>query len=159
MTEVEKALVDYAIAYSIPLATGKLKSMSISQNVAGYEVLEKYSEVFLSRFKGQFGEGRYLNYDCSVSTSHVMVRFFVTNRNEEPTFKATSLDALEQFLLKLSVEGLSDNLYLRKDIRGFEKNGFYIVKLCNLRLWHPAVAYVDVEEFVDAILSNQNDKR
>ena len=159
MTEVEKALVDYAIAYSIPLATGKLKSMSISQNVAGYEVLEKYSEVFLSRFKGQFGEGRYLNYDCSVSTSHVMVRFFVTNRNEEPTFKATSLDALEQFLLKLSVEGLSDNLYLRKDIRGFEKNGFYIVKPCDLRLWHPAVAYVDVEEFVDAILSNQNDKR
>ena len=159
MTEVEKALVDYAIAYSIPLATGKLKSMSISQNVAGYEVLAKYSEVFLSRFKGQFGEGRYLNYDCSVSTSHVMVRFFVTNRNEEPTFKATSLDALEQFLLKLSVEGLSDNLYLRKDIRGFEKNGFYIVKPCDLRLWHPAVAYVDVEEFVDAILSNQNDKR
>ena len=159
MTELEKALVDYAIAYSIPLATGKLKSMSISQNVAGYEVLEKYSEVFVSRFKGQFGEGRYLNYDCSVSTSHVMVRFFVTNRNEEPTLKVTSLDALEQFLLKLSVEGLSDNLYLRKDIRGFEKNGFYIVKPCDLRLWHPAVAYVDVEEFVDAILSNPNDKR
>ena len=41
----------------------------------------------------------------------------------------------------------------------FEKNGFYIVKPCDLRLWHPAVAYVDVEEFVDAILSNQNDKR
>jgi len=87
-----------------------------------------------------------------------MVRFFVTNRNEEPTFKAASLDALEQFLLKLSVEGLSDNLYLRKDIRGFEENGFYIVKPCDQRLWHPAMAYVDVEEFVDAILLNQNDK-
>ena len=159
MTEVEKALVDYAIDYTIPLATGKLESVSVSLNIAGYEILEKYAEVFLSRFKGQFGEGRYLNYECSVATSHVMVRFFVTNKNEEPTFKAASLDALEQFLLKLSVEGLSDNLYLRKDIRGFEENGFYIVKPCDQRLWHPAVAYVDVEEFVDAILSNQNDKR
>ena len=161
MTEVEKALVDYAIAYTIPLATGKLESMSVSRIIAGYgyEILEKYAEVFISRFKGQFGEGRYLNFECSVFTSHVMVRFFVTNEYDEPTFKEAGLDALEQFLLKLSVEGLSDNLYLRKDIRGFEENGFYIVKPNDQRLWHPAVAYVDVEEFVDAILSNQNDKR
>ena len=158
VTEVEQALIDYAIAYTIPLATGKLESKSVTQNAAGYEILEKYAEVFLTRFNGQFGEGRYLNYECSIANSHVMVRFFVTNRNEEPTFKAASLDALEQFLLKLSVEGLSDNLYLRKDIRGFEENGFYIVKPCDQRLWHPAMAYVDVEEFVDAILLNQNDK-
>lgn len=159
VTVVEKALIDYAIAYTIPLATGKLESMPVSRSVAGYEMLEKYAEVFLSRFEGQFGEGRYLNYECSVSASHVMVRYLVTNRKEEPTFKTASLEALEQFLLKLSIEGLSDNLYLRKDIRGFEENGFYIVKPSDQRLWHPAVAYVDVEEFVDAILSNQNDNR
>ena len=122
-------------------------------------MLEKYAQVFLSRFKGQFGEGKYLNYECSVSTSHAIARFFVSERTEEPVLKTASLDAIEQFLLKLSVEELSDNLYLRKDIRGFEENGFYIVKPCDQRLWHPAVAYVDVEEFVDAILSNQNDKR
>ena len=115
--------------------------------------------MFLGRFKGQFGKGTYLNYVCEIAPSHVMVRFFVAMEQKTPEFKSGSIGAMESFLLSLSVEGVSDKLYLRKDIRGFERNGFYIVKPCDQRLWHPAVAYVDVEEFVDAILSNQNDKR
>ena len=59
---------------------------------------------------------------------------------------------MEKFLLELSTESISENLYLRKDIRGFEKDGFYIIKPAEQRLWHPAIAYVDAQEFADAIL-------
>lgn len=157
MTAIEQALVDYAIAYTIPLATGKPVVKSVLNNVSGQEVLKAYANVFLDRFKGQFGEGVCLNCQCSVSQSHVMLRFFVSSEERDPEFLDSSIGAIEHFLLKLSTECLSENLYLRKDIRGFEEKGFYIVKPCEQRLWHPAVAYVDVEEFVDAMLTNKSD--
>jgi len=159
MTAEEEALVDYAVNYTIPFVTGRSVVKGIQNNALGYNVLKAYADVFLGRFKGQFGKGTYLNYVCEIAPSHVMVRFFVAMEQKTPEFKSGSIGAMESFLLSLSVEGVSDKLYLRKDIRGFERNGFYIVKPCDQRLWHPAVAYVDVEEFVDAILSNQNDKR
>lgn len=158
MTKEEQSLVDYAINYTIPLATGKLVEKGIHNNTAGHKVLKAYADVFLDRFNGQFGEGTGLTYISEISSSHVMIRFFVQMEEKKPEYKTVDLDAMERFLLSLSTEGVSDNLYLRKDVRGFEKDGFYIVKPCDQRLWHPAVAYVDVEEFVDAILSNKIEK-
>ena len=156
MTKEEQSLVNYAVNYTIPLATGKPVVKGIHNNTAGQKMLKAYVDVFLDRFNGQFGEGTCLNYVCEISGSHVMIRFFVQTEEKKPEFKTVGLDAMERFLLSLSTESLSDNLYLRKDVRGFEKEGFYIVKPCDQRLWHPAVAYVDVEEFVEAILSNKS---
>ena len=158
MTVREQYLVDYAINYTIPLATGKPVVKDILNNGTGQKVMKSYAQVFLDRFNGQFGKGTCLNYTCDVSASHVMLRFFVSSENNEPIFKTVSLGAMERFLLSLSSEGLSESLYLRKDIRGFEKEGFYIVKPCEQRLWHPAVAYADAEEFVEAMFSNKNGK-
>ena len=156
MTKEEQSLVNYAVNYTIPLATGKPVVKGIHNNTTGQNMLKAYVNVFLERFNGQFGEGTCLNYVCEISGSHVMIRFFVQTEEKKPEFKTVGLDAMERFLLSLSTESLSDNLYLRKDVRGFEKEGFYIVKPCDQRLWHPAVAYVDVEEFVEAILSNKS---
>ena len=58
---------------------------------------------------------------------------------------------LDKLLLSLSSQKVSDNLYLRKDIRGFERDGFYVMKPVEKRLWHKAVAYVDVQEFADSM--------
>lgn len=159
MTATEKSLVDYAVNYTIPFVTGKCKVQSVMNDTRGHKVMSAYADVFLERFNGQFGKGTYLSYVCEIAPSHVMVRFFVSMEQKAPDFKNGSLGAMEAFLLSLSVEGVSDNLYLRKDIRGFEENGFYIIKPSEQRLWHPAVAYVDVEEFVDAILTNKGNTK
>jgi hypothetical protein len=159
MTATEKSLVDFAVNYTIPFVTGKCKVQSVMNDTRGHKVMSAYAEVFLERFNGQFGEGTCLNYVCEIAPSHVMVRFFVAMEQKAPDFKNGSIGAMEAFLLSLSVEGVSDNLYLRKDIRGFEENGFYIIKPSEQRLWHPAVAYVDVEEFVDAILANKGNTK
>ena len=88
-----------------------------------------------------------------------MIRFFVQKEENSPEFKCGNLDTMERFLLSLSTEKVSDNLYLRKDVRGFEQDGFYIVKPCEQRPWHPAVAYVDVEEFVEAMMMSREIER
>lgn len=154
LTEVESALIDYAIHYSIPLATGHAVSESVSNNPKGRKMLQDYAGVFLERFDGQLGEGNYLNCQCEIASDYVSVRFKVEKGKRSIFFVKSETSGLYHLLLTLSVENLSDQLYLRKDIRGFEKDGFYVIKPCDQRLWHKAVAFVDVQEFVDAILSN-----
>ena len=53
---------------------------------------------------------------------------------------------------KLSTQHITDQLFVQKDIRGFEKDFFYIFKPNEKRLWHKAIAHLDVNEFDDAIL-------
>ena len=159
LTEMEKQLLEYANTYSIPISTGKNKGTLLKNNKKGKELLSRYVQVFLNRFNGQFGDGMYLNVESEIDSSYVMVRFKVEQEKRDTVISKGELSGLTRFLLLLTASNISENLYLRKDIRGFEKDGFYIVKPAEERLWHPAVAYVDVEEFVNAILSNQNDKR
>jgi len=159
LSTVEKALLDYAYSYSIPMAAGK-KSVAILKDNSRWEtVVSAYSGVFLNRFRGQFGKDTVLNYTCDIAPTHVMLRFGVSHKEQKPKFNRSDLSSLERFLLEFSTENISENLYLRKDIRGFEKEGFYIIKPAEPRLWHPAVAYVDVEEFVEAILSDISAKK
>lgn len=155
LTEVEKLLLEYANTYSIPISTGKNKGTLLKNNKKGKELLSRYVQVFLNRFNVQFGDGMYLNVESEIDSSYVMVRFKVEPEKRDTAINKGELSGLTTFLLSLTASNVSENLYLRKDIRGFEKDGFYIIKPAEERLWHPAVAYVDVEEFVDAILTNK----
>ncbi|MCK4347231.1 MAG: hypothetical protein KAW47_01310, partial [Thermoplasmatales archaeon] len=68
------------------------------------------------------------------------------------SWKKTSDDNLLLKLSSLGYQKITESLFIQKDIRGFEKDGFYIVKPNEKKLWHKAIAYLDAEEFVDAML-------
>lgn len=153
LSEVEQLLIDYANNYSIPIATGNVVAEPVRNDRAGKKLMEAYACVFLNRFNGQFGEGMHLNCICEIAPSYVLMRFRVAKEPRAFECKDGAFGTLEAFLLAMSTERVTDQLYLRKDIRGFEKDGFYIVKPSEHRLWHPAMAYVDVQEFVDELLT------
>lgn len=152
LTEVEKLLLEYANTYSIPLSTGKSKGTPLKNDKKGKALLSRYVQVFIDRFSGQFGEGLFFNVECQIASTFVLVRFKVEQEKHEPIIHKGESGGLTGFLLSLSSKNISENLYLRKDIRGFEKDGFYIVKPAEERLWHPAIACVDVQEFADSII-------
>ena len=45
-----------------------------------------------------------------------------------------------------------ENLFIQKDIKGFEADGFYVVKPNEYKNWHEAIGYLDFYEFDKAIL-------
>ena len=55
--------------------------------------------------------------------------------------------------IKLSGNKLLENLFVQKDIKGFEKDGFYVIKPNEYKNWHKAVSYLDFNEFKKAILN------
>lgn len=151
ITEVEKAIIDYACTYSIPLSKGERNTSILRNTESDKAYIGEYANVFMERFRGQFGSGMYLNYECRISASCVMLRFIVEDIEKRPVFTGVPMADLDKLLLSLSSQKVSDNLYLRKDIRGFERDGFYVMKPVEKRLWHKAVAYVDVQEFADSM--------
>ena len=68
-------------------------------------------------------------------------------------FIETDNDKILKGLSNLGNEKITDRLFIQKDIRGFEKDGFYIVKPNEKRLWHKAIAHLDLNEFTDAMLT------
>ncbi|MDR0828985.1 MAG: hypothetical protein LBN95_02600, partial [Prevotellaceae bacterium] len=72
--------------------------------------------------------------------------------------KQNDTNGIFQKIIELGVTKITDQLFVQKDIRGFEKEYFYIFKPNEKRLWHKAVGYLDVNEFEDAILRAGRDK-
>ena len=44
------------------------------------------------------------------------------------------------------------NLFIQKDIKGFESDGYYVIKPNEYKNWHKAIGYLDFYEFEKAIL-------
>ncbi len=60
--------------------------------------------------------------------------------------------------INLSSIRITDQLFVQKDIRGFEKDFFYVFKPNEKRLWHKAISHLDVNEFSDAMLRTGGEK-
>ena len=45
---------------------------------------------------------------------------------------------------------------MQKDVKGFEEDFFYIAKPNQYKSWHPALAYLDLSEFIEAFFKISN---
>ena len=75
------------------------------------------------------------------------------NANQQSiVWKNKAKEELLSIAIKLSSQKITDKLFIQKDLRGFEKDFFSLFKPNEKRLWHNAIGYQDVDEFMDAIL-------
>ena len=60
--------------------------------------------------------------------------------------------------MKLGEEIITNKFYKQRDIRGFNKTSFYIVKSNQYKNWHPAIAQADLHEFIEEIMKSGMNK-
>lgn len=160
LNEQERALVDYAVNITIPLIMkhkGYEKELFSPLKIKD-PFLMKYAEVFINRFQNSF-ERHDKKFTVQILHSdHIIGMFFkVTDEGKNKEQIVWENKSEGDLLLKLSSLGyqeITESLFMQKDVRGFEKDGFYIIKPNEKKLWHKAIAYLDAEEFVDAMLRN-----
>lgn len=154
LSEQERDLVDYSINVSIPLIKKHQGFEDIFAPIDfKSELLENYIQIFFSRFKNSFGNAKSLSVDIW-HNSYILGLFFkVTPNNNEPInwIRENKQDFLTK-IFQLSTTEVTKSLFIQKDIRGFEEEGFYIIKPNEKNLWHKAMAHIDADEFMDAIL-------
>lgn len=160
LNEQERALVDYAVNITIPLI---MRHKSYEKELFSPlrikdTFLTNYAGVFINRFRDSF-ERRDKKFTIQILYSnHIIGMFFkVTSERKNKEQIVWENKSEDDLLLKLSSLGcqkITESLFMQKDVRGFERDGFYIIKPNEKKLWHKAIAYLDTEEFADAMLRN-----
>ena len=158
-TERDLSLVDYANRVTIPLAMrSKGWEMLLRPISKDDAALKEYVSVFLQRFSPAFKQvDKRFVVDGWYNQVVLGFRFKVVPENcdcEDFTWRPQSdrTKAFSDFLAKVSSGRITNALFVQKDVRGFDETSFFIFKPNEYRLWHKATAYLDAEEFADAIL-------
>lgn len=155
LSKQQKDLIDYALNISIPLFRQKEEPFKKIQK----EQITKYAEVFEEFFTEKFKRlGKYLKIDIYyVRQEYVTVNIQINEKPSEHIInfpEEINPNAKFEILTQIfSVpEKITNDLYIQKDVKGFEKTSFYVVKPNEYKNWHPAIAHLDVNEFYDAIM-------
>lgn len=122
-------------------------------------VIKAYSEVFFSEL-----EPFYPNEHLSVEVynlNHFVALNFVFS-NEKPTakveYKTKEKDEwtiLKKIAQTASISQLSKDIFIQKNVIGFEENSFYIIKPNEYKCWHRAMAWYDVAEVKQLIEADE----
>ncbi len=158
LNEQEKALVDYAVNITIPLIMSykRCEKELFAPLKLKEPFLMEYAGVFLKRFRDSFARDNKKFTLQIVHSKYIIGMFFKViveeNNTEYISWENQSENDLISRLLSLGCQEITESLFIQKDVRGFEKDGFYIIKPNEKKLWHKAIAYLDAEEFADAML-------
>lgn len=156
----EKDLIDYTLSVSRYQFQESKQNKFLKKVDGDLKYLEQYANIYLQEFQ-EIYEDEFMQVEIFSLGYFIAMNFILLK--EKPTKKIihTENSKEEEVLKKLantlsisqitSTEDPSKNLYIQKDIKGFERNSFYIIKPNEFKSWHRAMAWYDVAEFKEAI--------
>lgn len=157
LSNQELSLIQYTRDFIIPIIVSKSRRSELSKQKASSSDVEAYIQPYLKKFDEVYElDEKELTVEVQISNQLIGVFFKISDKNRiDSKIKWSELTDYQNFLKflhRLGVEKITDQLFVRKDVRGFEKEGFYVVKPNERMLWQAAIGYLDMYEFVDAIL-------
>jgi hypothetical protein len=166
LSDCEKELIDYALNVSkfMFIGTNRDKAQLYSLIKSDDSILQDYAQLFLNRFQSNLSNNERKFIVEIWHTNQIIGMFFkvipINEYTEDIKWEnKQSESAIINIIIKLGAEKITDQLFVQKDVRGFEKDYFYIFKPNEKRLWHKAIGYLDVNEFADAILKAGRDSK
>ena len=166
LTTTDDDIVDYALNVSRTIihinSAGIEKRKELMHNCqlfkalnANDTMLKEYAKVYIERFANSFNRnGKRFTVEILYSKQVIGMYFKIIDESMfiDEIVSAYDHENLLPTIIALTSDKLTDALFVQKDVRGFEKEYFYIFKPNEKRLWHKAIAYLDVNEFDDAML-------
>lgn len=162
--EYEKDLIDYVLnvsRYQFQESKQHLITDFTETDEKHYRhrntVLKKYADVYIGEFENIYTD-EYIQVEV-YPLEHFIAMNFVFHSddvNEKiifPKDKSNEIDVLKRLADNLSITQITNttdptkNLFIQKDIKGFEENSFYIIKPYEYKCWHRAIAWYDIAEF------------
>jgi len=154
LTESEEDLIDYALNISIPIwkygdnINNKIKPF---KGVTKSE-LKEYANIFINNFASKY---KYFNIDVYLFKYCTLVNFKVREKQESKHvinfIKDSNLEDTIKTITNLSYGKITHEIYIKKDIKGFNNDSFFVLKTNEYKNWHKAIARLDVNEFANAI--------
>lgn len=164
----EKDLIDYTLnvsRYQFQESKQHLVSDFTYNDGAHYRnrgsVLKEYAGIYIEEFQEIYND-EYIQVEIYPLDHFIALNVVFSNEKPKeqityPKNKKTEEEVLKRLANNLSISQItnttdsSKNLFIQKDIKGFEENSFYIIKPNEYKCWHKAMAWYDVAEFKEAI--------
>lgn len=159
----EKDLIDYVLEVSRYQFQESKQDKFTRPVHSDLQFLEKYANVYIDEFKKIYSD-EYLQIEVYPLKHFIAMNFvFQKTKHEDenrisfPTDKKDEAEILKRLANDLTISQITNtenpeqNLFIQKDIKGFEENSFYIIKPNEFKCWHRAMAWYDVAEFKEAI--------
>ncbi|MDR2027350.1 MAG: SAM-dependent methyltransferase [Prevotellaceae bacterium] len=166
ITEEEKCLIDYANNVLIPVQMQHENYMKLlSPLKLNDPALNDYANLFIKRFAPNFEKIEKKFTVEILYTQQIVGMFFKVISAQEYRDdiiwinRQADVSGLFRTIIQLGATKITDQLFIQKDIRGFEKEYFYVFKPNEKRLWHRAVGYLDINGFAEAILKAGRDNK
>ncbi|MCG3692594.1 class I SAM-dependent DNA methyltransferase [Aliarcobacter butzleri] len=158
LNEEEHALVDYANNIIIPWIIQKKYEIAFKKIPYENEILKQYISIFINHYSKIYEQSNtYFQANVLWDNYAIGIYFRVLNKKPEKIITWKKEKNIQKFL-EISGKQTLENLFIQKDIKGFEKDGFYVVKPNEHKNWHKAIGYLDFYEFNDAILKAGKNK-
>ncbi len=157
LNSTEKSLLDYAFKVSIPLWKGEQEPYRNLQSSQDRIFIEKYVNVFIKHFSTIYEpeDGNYFNAEIYYSQDVIAVNFVISqlepNEMIEWKERIANQEKILRHFIGMGFEEQASNLYIQKDIKGFNDSSFYVIKPNEYKVWHEAIAYLDLNEFIESI--------
>lgn len=152
LNEQEYSLVDYSNNIIIPWILQKKYEIPFENLQFKDERLSEYINIFINHYSSIYEENNmYFSVEILWDKYAIGIYFKISDKKPNETITWGKEPNIQNFL-KLSNGMTIENLFIQKDIKGFEPNGFYIVKPNEYKNWHKAIGYIDFYEFDKAIL-------
>ncbi|WP_114939633.1 N-6 DNA methylase [Mucilaginibacter endophyticus] len=156
INDVEKDLLDYTKNISIPL-TKASELNKICRSINPDEgIINTYAQLFKSYFDKRLKiVNRCLTPKVIMDNDFIAIIFSTGTENLDFVIQ-NSNDVMDDLktLYNISFSQISKQLYIQRDVKGFEAESFYIIKPNEYKNWHRAIARLDLAEFIDAILKS-----
>lgn len=164
----EKDLIDYVLnvsRYQFQESKQHLVSDFTHTDEKHYRnrdfVLKEYAGVFIKEFQKIYAD-EYMQVEVYPLDHFIALNFVFSVEKPKkniiyPKDKNNEKEVLKRLANNLSISQITNtvdptkNLFIQKDIKGFEDNSFYIIKPNEYKCWHKAMAWYDVAEFKEAI--------
>ena len=152
LSNQERTLVEYTNNIVIPWIMQRNYNVAFSQYNYQDNRIDEYAQIFIDHYVKLYKD-KALYFQATVHWSKYAIgiyfKTFKSKPNELIVWKKE--ENIENFLTPMQGKTL-ENLFIQKDIKGFESDGFYVVKPNEIKNWHKAIGYLDFYEFKDAIL-------
>lgn len=160
----EKDLINYVLEVSRYQFQESKQERVTSFNLFGRnkeQILKEYAEVYLQEF-GKIYDDEFMQVEIYQLDYFIAMNFVLKEVKPKETIvfikeKTNEQQVLNKLASNLSISQITNtndaehNLFIQKDIKGFENNSFYIIKPNEYKCWHRAMAWYDVGEFREAI--------
>ena len=152
MNEEEYSLIDYANNIIIPWVTRRNDINVFKYIDYKNKNLKDYINIFIKHYSNIYEQNNmYFNAEVLWDEYTICINFKILNDKPKETIVWKKSKDIRKFL-ELAGNKTLNNLFVQKDVKGFESDGFYIIKPNEYKNWHKAIGYLDFYEIDAAIL-------